>query len=71
MFSVEHNTLTHTEDFMEQATKFLTEYAIGLNFGLSKREAFNAAFDEIDGDFNNRQQVEQAKAWIKMFMEQV
>lgn len=56
---------------MEQATRFLTEYAIGLNFGLSKREAFNSAFEEIDGDLNNKQQVEQAKTWIKMFMETV
>lgn len=56
---------------MEQAARFLTEYAIGLNFGLSKREAFISAFDEIDGDLNNRQQVEQAKTWIKMFMERV
>jgi len=55
---------------MEQATRFLTEYMIGLNFGLSKREAFNSAFDEIDGDFADKKQIEQAKTWIKMFMEQ-
>ena len=56
---------------MEQAARFLTEYAIALNFGFSKREAFNSAFEEIDGDFANKQQVEQAKSWIKMFMERV
>jgi len=56
---------------MEQAAKFLTEYTIALNFGFSKREAFNSAFEEINGDFADKQQVEQAKTWIKMFMERV
>lgn len=54
---------------METTAQFVTEYYIMKGFGYDHDEAFECAYNKINGDWNNPTMINIAQSWIKMFME--